>query len=235
MTVLKGEGTHVILYGTYTLPSTRMVPAYMARPNQSGTFPSIVVAHDSDGVTPHTKAVCRRLARHGFAVVCPDLFRGNRPTGGFGGISDGRGAADLAAGVEFVGRPGTEWASGDRVGLLGLGVGGRFVVLAAVRPELCPGAVIDAIAVVGTPLGPSGDRPPLDLARLRVPLLGLFGGQGPAADDARAGRTTLARGEFVLYGGMGAGFTDDSSGGYDAAAAADALDRLVAFFGEHLG
>ncbi len=53
-------------------------------------------------------------------------------------------------------------------------------------------------------------------------------------DDAVAMRAGLPNAEFVIYDGVGAGFMDDDSPGFDFEVANDAVDRLVAFFLRHL-
>ena len=68
MTAIKGEGKYAMLYGSYRLPVGRDLHAYIARPDLSGSFPTIIVAHGAWGLTSHVKAVCRRLARYGFAL-----------------------------------------------------------------------------------------------------------------------------------------------------------------------
>jgi dienelactone hydrolase len=62
---------------------------------------------------------------------------------------------------------------------------------------------------------------------LAIPVLGLYGGDDPSSAGVADGQ--IPQGSFVVYQGVGAGFLDDHSVDYDAAAAADAFRRLTEF------
>ena len=235
MSVIEGEGTHPILYGTYTMPDGSSLAAHIARPDLSGTYPTVIVAHSARGLTSAVKALCRHLARHGFAVIAPDLYRGGGRR--FGDLDEaiaefealGRGPVRaLEAAVESARMPGTSWASGAQIGLLALGHGGVPAAdLAAADGE------IDALVLAYVPTAGLDEL----LAGSRVPILGVYGGDDAVAppDGARALRTALGRGEFRIYSGVEHEFLDDGGDTYDRGAADDALDRVRAFLGSHLG
>lgn len=236
MTVLEGEGSVPILYGTYSLPVGRSLPAHIARPDLSGTHPTIVVAHTARGLTSHVKALCRHLARHGFAVISPDLYRGDgvrfsdldSAIEAFEALSERRRASTIEAAIATAQMPGTEWAADEVIGLLALGHGGIPASAVAAGDD-----DIDALVLCYTP------TPGLDetLASTRVPLLGVYGieDERVPADEARQLRSTLGRGEFRFYSGAGHEFLDDGGATYDPAAADDALERVREFFAAHLG
>lgn len=234
MTAIKGEGKYAMLYGSYRLPVGRDLPAYIARPDLSGSFPTIVVAHGAWGLTSHVKAVCRRLARYGFAAICPDLYhRGLRSRlddraeadDRWSAIPDGRAVRDLVEAFDNAAAPGTEWADGARVGVLGLGAGGGPALAAAPRIE-----TLGAMALVCAPVTADG------LAAAGVPVLGVFGADDEivAAEDVRAARDAAGRGEFAFYGGVGHDFLDEMRDGYDHASAEDAYTRIIGFFESRL-
>ena len=80
MSVLKGEGTHPILFGSTSIAvGTRIQGGYLARPDLTGEWPTIVVVASEWGVTSSTKDLCRKMARRGFAAIAPDLYRGRAP------------------------------------------------------------------------------------------------------------------------------------------------------------
>lgn len=208
--MLAHEGTYPILYGSYDLPvGAGHSPGYLARPDQAGRFPAVLVLPDS-GLSSHHKDLCRRLARHGLAAIAIDL--------------DLAGSGVVGEAHEFV--MANDWAIKDRFGIIGLGAGGGSgLIYAADNPE------VRAVAVVSTDLADGG---PLTsyLPRLNVPLLGLFGSDempGAQVDDGR-----IPNGWFVVYSGVSAGFMDAGAAAYDAAAAVDAYRRLVEFFGQSL-
>lgn len=101
MSVLPGEGSFVILYGSTTFAvRTRSHRGYLARPDLAGAYPVAVVL---GSVTSGAKELCRRLARRGFASVA--LNAGETP----GGVSDL---------LRWVAAPGTPWADASRVGAI---------------------------------------------------------------------------------------------------------------------
>ena len=80
MSVLKGEGKVPILFGSSSIAAGSVIHrGYLARPDLTGEWPTIIVLAGAWGVTSSIKDICRRLARHGFAVVAPDLYVGAAP------------------------------------------------------------------------------------------------------------------------------------------------------------
>ncbi|MEE9298083.1 MAG: dienelactone hydrolase family protein [Acidimicrobiia bacterium] len=219
MSVLKGEGRVPILFGSLALAVPPHRSAYIARPDVEGEHPTTVIAHDAAGITPASKAVARHLARHGYAVLVPDLMRGSAagPDGFEWDVSD------LVDAVDSARIPGTEWASGRRIALLGLGAGG--VAASVVAAE----AAVAGLVLVGS--SPDPDI----LSAYSGALLVLHGAADEVvpADEVRAAQQAVGRGEWVLYGGVGAGFFDDGSEDHDPQAAADGLGRIVGFL-DHL-
>lgn len=193
MSVLPGEGSYVILYGSTTLGvGTRSHRGYLARPDLAGSYPVAVLL---GGITAGTKELSRQLARRGLVAVAVDWQQPGA-------------ARDV---MRWISAPGTPWADRARVGVV-------VTEEAAADPPAAAAYVLLDVAL-DTP----ADRP----------VLGLFGADGPAAATARAAdKSTGSR--LVFYAGHGDGFWDLSAAGYDRAAATDAVDRIVAFFGEAL-
>src|SRR6266478_2368950 len=50
------------------------IPAYLARPRESGRYPAIILLHDIFGVSDHARDVARRFANVGFVTLVPDCF-----------------------------------------------------------------------------------------------------------------------------------------------------------------
>ena len=207
--MLAHEGTYPILYGSYAVPAgSGHAPGYLARPDQFGRFPAVLVL-PSGRLRSHHKDICRRLARHGLAGVANEIT----------GASDPVWFIDEA--YEFVMSDDVTWAIAGRAGLLGLGESGvAGLTYAADHQE------IRGVAVVSTPL--AGEVAlETTLPRLTVPVFGLYGGNdgSAAVDDGR-----IRDASFVVYQGVAAGFIDDGSADYDAAASLDSYRRLVEFF-----
>ncbi len=213
MSVLAHEGTYPILYGSYDLPvGSGHSPGYLARPDQAGRFPGVLVL-PVVGPTSHHKDLCRRLARHGFAAVAVDLSS-----------TEDEAVAVIDEVYEFVMSADVTWAVEDQLGIVGLEAGGGpGLIYAADHPE------IRAVALVSTVLEEEGPVASV-LPRLVVPVLGLYG----ALSGAPLNGGRIRQASFVVYEGVAGGFFDDGSVDYDAAASADAHRRLVDFLGRVL-
>lgn len=237
MSVLKGEGKYPILFGSTTIAAdTRLHQGYLARPDLAGEWPTVVVSPDVWGVSPSVKDLCRRLARRGLAAVSVDPYRGAHPARDasreeaaamLAEVGDASLEADLNDLVSYVVNPAGFWSSAGRgFGVLGLGAGGRIAVRVAARRRAA------GIALVSTPFHElTGDLSPLP-----TPVLGVFGraDEVVAIELVLAARSTTPHAEFVIYEGVREDFYDDNREGYDAEAAADATERITAFFEKHL-
>ncbi|MBI3307428.1 MAG: dienelactone hydrolase family protein [Candidatus Omnitrophica bacterium] len=49
----------------------------LAKPKVAKKLPAVIILHDMWGLNDHVKVLCHKLARHGYAVLAVDLFRGN--------------------------------------------------------------------------------------------------------------------------------------------------------------
>ncbi|HKD90177.1 MAG TPA: dienelactone hydrolase family protein, partial [Streptosporangiaceae bacterium] len=59
---------------TYPAGNGDQVHAYVARPTGDATRPGIVAVHHMPGWDEFYREFCDRLARHGYTVICPDLY-----------------------------------------------------------------------------------------------------------------------------------------------------------------
>lgn len=238
MSVLKGEGKVEILFGSTSIAAgSRVHRGYLARPDRTGEWPTIVLVAPAWGVTSSVKDVCRRIARQGFAVVAPDLYRGNAPARrvsregaeeAAAAVPAGQADRDLADIVAFVTNPAGFWSSAEHgFGVLGMGIGGPVAIRTAVAHRAA------ALALVYTPLG-AGDV--ASLARYRGAALGLYGRKDEVVppDDISAVRNEVPRLQVVMYGEAGHDFLDDYGDTYDAAVSGDAVERLSEFFAAKL-
>jgi len=210
MTALKGEGRESILYASTRLPVGGECPVYIARPDSAGAHPVIVVA--APVVSSHVKAVCRRLARYGFSVICPEPGEGGAP---------GRAIRDA---VESAVVPHSTWADGGRIGLLGIGSGARAA--AAAVPAI---GTMRAVALVAPPLD---EESLAALGSAGVPALVVAAAAGSPVDDARASAPGAT---WVVYRDAEVGFADETAPEYDAGAAEDCWRRVTGFFETSLG
>jgi carboxymethylenebutenolidase len=209
-------------------------PGYLARPTNSG--PGIIVIQEWWGLVPHIEHVADRFAAEGYVALAPDLFHGRTAR-----TSDEAGklmmsleidaaARDLSAAIHYLtALPETTGAS---VGTIGFCMGGALALYAA-----CGNPEVGACAVF------YGGHPRVkpDLASLRGPVLGIFAGHDdfvtPAVVDALdRGLTAFGKAHaFHTYPqAHHAFFNDDRPEVYDPAAAKDAWEKTLAFFGRQL-
>lgn len=66
---------------------TRMA-AYVARPEQGGPHPGLLVFQEAFGVNHHIRNVCERFAADGYVAIAPELFHRTAPPGFEGSYTD---------------------------------------------------------------------------------------------------------------------------------------------------
>jgi len=226
------------------------IHAYVARPKGNGPFPGIVLVHHIPGWDEFYQEFARRLANHGYNVICPDLYcRDGHGTPddiaakvrAEGGAADDRVVADCAAAMQWLKSQPT---SNGKVGIIGTCSGGRHAVLVASRT---PGfdAVVDCWGggVVAAPDQLSEKRPvaPIDLTKdLNAPLLGLFGNddQSPTPEQVNQHEAALKQNgkkyEFHRYDGAGHGFFYYDRPLYRQQQAMDGWNKALDFFQKNL-
>lgn len=207
---------------------------YLALPDGTGPFGAVVVIQEWWGLDAHIKALAERLAGDGFVALAPDLYHGAV-------------AAEPDEARKLMMLLDMPHVIKDMVGAVNY-LCGRADVRAIGTVGFCMGGSL-ALALAGsTPrVGPVaafyGGRQ-LDDAQLRRiggPVLAVYGEQDqgipPVArqhlDDVLTGEGIPH--EIVVYPGAGHAFMNDTRAhAYNAAAAADAWQRMTAFFKANL-
>ena len=222
------------------------LPAYRARPSGKGPFPIALVVQEIFGVHEHIKDVCRRFAREGYLAVAPELYARQGDVsklrdikaiiGIVSKVPDAQVMSDLDAARAWAK---TDYGDDARVAITGFCWGGRVVWLYAAHSQTLKAGVAwygrlrgDASAL--TP------RHPIDLVgELQAPVLGLYGGkdQGIPVADVEAMRAALKAagkpGELIVFADADHGFHADYRPSYNAAAAHEGWQKLLAFFKAH--
>jgi carboxymethylenebutenolidase len=226
------------------------IHAYVARPSTDEPVPGVVAVHHLPGWDEFYREFSDRLARHGYSVICPDLY--SRYGHGTpddvaakvraeGGVPDDSVVADCAAALTWLkAQPG----SNGKAGIIGTCSGGRHALLTASRVSGFD-AVADlwggGVAAAKEQLSPAQPVAPIDYtADLEAPLLGLFGNDDrhptPAQVDlheAELRRHGKAY-EFYRYDGAGHGFFYYQSPMYRPEQAMDGWGKVFDFFARHL-
>ena len=233
MSVLKGEGKVPILFGGKTVASGAVThETYLARPDLTGEWPTIVVVPSAWGVTSSAKDLARRLARQGLAAVVVDVFRGSPPDRAaapeeaaavFGAVPGDRIRRDLTDVINYVENRAGFWSNAeDGYAIMGIG-GGGFHAAAA---SSFTGA---ALVLAASPV-------PEHLSLVTSPILGLFARDDSTIpiDDVMAARSAVPHSEWVLYDNVGEHLLDDYLDGFAYEAYQDAVERIAAFCEKNL-
>jgi len=232
LAVLSHEGTYPIMYGPWPIPvGASHRNGYIARPDEAGKVPVVFVVPDLDGMGSFEKDLCRRLAREGFAALTIDLYgESGEPLGLYNSLTDDRALAILDELHQFVVSDDVGWNVEDRMGILGIDVGGRFAIIKAATRDW-----VRSLALCYTPLtGDEGREHQVAeyLDHLPVPVIGLYGADDDLIDTETVDEAQRRNdhGQWLLYENLGHGFLDIEGEDFDQSAADDAFARLVAFF-----
>jgi carboxymethylenebutenolidase len=225
------------------------------RPVEGDAFPTMVLIHDVWGLSGHSLALAGDLASEGFAVLEIDLYRDlapqriEDPGEQIRSLSDPQVLADLDAGADWLASQPT--GRGQRIGVMGVCMGGTYTLLAACRSgRFAAAAAFYGILSYDTGMlrGPAGrDREkkpasPIEAAPdLRVPLLASFGREDGLVPDEDVDALEAALGtsgvafEIDRYAGAGHAFLNKTRPeAFHAQASARAWARIVPFLHREL-
>jgi carboxymethylenebutenolidase len=215
---------------------------------EGGARGAVVVIQEAFGVNPHIEDVTRRFATAGYHAVAPDMF--HRTGGGTVGYDDfgnviehfiGIGddcaiLADVDATLDYLHGIGF---TDDQIAIVGFCFGGRVTFLVASQRALgaAAGFYGGGLVTARFPQFPAlVDR----ASTIETPWLGLFGDLDASipVEDVEQLRKALADApvdtEVVRYVGAEHGFHCDARPAYNAEAAADAWNRTLTWFADHL-
>lgn len=211
---------------------------YLVYPSEGAaqSRPGVIALHNWWGLTDDMRATARRLAGEGYTVLAVDLYGGKIPATAdsaeaFAKRVDAHPHAalgNLKAANAFL----RYTRRAHRLAAIGWSFGGAWAIRAGLFDAKHVHAVV---AYYGSP-----DLDRADLARLRGPLLGLYGGADESIpmDDIRAFKHELdALGKtstIKIYDGAKHGFANPSGDTYDSAAADDAWQRMTEFLRQYL-
>jgi len=223
------------------------IPAYRAKPAAAGPHATVLVVQEIFGVHEHIKDVCRRFAKQGYCAIAPELYARQGDVSKYtdyrdimsnvvSKVPDAQVMSDLDATVRWADKNG---ADAKRVGVTGFCWGGRIVWLyAAHSKDLKAG-----VAWYGRLLGTANELQPIypiDVAaKLKAPVLGLYGGKddGIPMTDVEKMQAALAAAKspskIVVFPDAPHGFNADYRPSYRPDAAKDAWQQCLAWFQKH--
>jgi carboxymethylenebutenolidase len=223
-----------------SLPPTR---GYLAVPEGTGPWPGVVVIHEAYGLNADIRRHADRLAAHGYLALAPDLYRGvswvRCVSGAFRQLRAGSGPAfdTLDAARELLA---ARVDSTGRTGVIGFCMGGAFALLCAPRGGYSASAVNYGVV----------PKDAEDVLAGSCPVVASYGakdlmGDGPPKRLEAALTALDVPHDVKVYPKAGHSFLSPKPAplvplavltrvNYNAEAAQDAWQRILAFFGQYL-
>lgn len=223
------------------------VPVYRAQPAGKTNLPVVLVISEIFGVHEYIADVARRFAKLGYLALAPELFVRQGDPGAYGTIAelqkeiiskvpDAQVMTDLDAVVAWAKANG---GNTDKLGITGFCWGGRVTWLySAHNPKVKAG-----VAWYGRLVGNNNEltpKNPVDIAaKLKTPVLGLYGAQdgGIPVTTVVQMQDALSKGhsksEFVLFKNSGHAFHADYRASYVEADAREGWQRCIDWFKTH--
>ena len=213
------------------------VEGYLVRPKQArGQLPGLIVIHEWWGLNDNVRDEAARLAAEGYVVLAVDLYGGKLATEPPAAMklsqeltaNPGPAEENLRAAYKYL----DEVEKAPRIGTIGWCLGGRWSLRAAL---ILPDQVDATVIYYGTVKATDPE-----LAKLRMPILGLFGSRDRVVPVATvtAFEASLKRlgksADIHIYEGAEHAFANPSGTAYDPKAAEDAWRLTTAFLNENL-
>lgn len=235
--------------GETTIPTSEgALPAYFARPDGTGPFPTVLVIEEIFGVHEYIKDTCRRLAKAGYLAVAPELYARIGDLSKMTDVNaiirdvisktpDGRLLLDLDATATWAA---ANHGDAKRLAVTGFCRGGRDTWLYAAHNPALKAAVAWYGPVGGAPSAIQPHNAADVVTELKAPLLGLYGGQDagiPVADVQAAAAKAVAAGKIVkihVFNDAPHGFHADYRPSYRKADADAGWQEMLQWFGKYL-
>lgn len=222
---------------------------YLARPQDSGPHPAVIVVQEIWGVNSHIQSVTGRLPASGYVGISPAIFHRqgrhmltlyeemDESLAHMGNLKDSEILDDLRAVVSYL--QSQPFVDSNRIGITGFCVGGRISYLAAANlPEIK--AAVNFYGGRSMVAFGDGKSPVEQTANISAPIMGLFGEDdgNPTKEDVATIEAELKKHgkeyEFHSYPGCGHGFHCDERSSYRREAALDAWCKAIGWFDKHL-
>jgi len=229
---------------------TGTVPAYRAMPEKGGKAPLVLVVQEIFGVHEHIKDVCRRLAKLGYFAIAVDLYHRQGDVTKLtdnqeifakvvNHAPDSQVMSDLDSSVVYAESTGR--ADTGKLGITGFCWGGRITWTYCVHNPRVKAGVAWYGRLVAPSKSPLQPAYPVDLApALKVPVLGLYGGQDASipmehVEQMRAALKAASNtvSNIHVYPEAPHAFYADYRPSYRKEAAEDGWKRMQAWFRQH--
>ncbi len=221
----------------------QQVPVYRAQAAGKNNLPVVLVISEIFGVHEHIADVARRFAKQGYLALAPELFVRQGDAGKYPSIAelikeviskvpDAQVMSDLDAVVAWAK---TQGGNTDKLAITGFCWGGRITWMYAAHNPLVKTGAAWYGRVSGTPTALSPQNPVDIAARLKAPILGLYGAKDAGITQESLEQMKAAldkagnKSEIMVYANSGHAFHADYRASYVEADAKDGWQRCLAW------
>lgn len=222
------------------------IDAFLAQPQEVGSWPAVIVFQEIFGVNDHIRDVCRRLAREGYLAIAPALYQRFAP-----GFEAGYSAADIEVGRRYKDQTKAAEILGDTqatidylqslpqvraeaLATIGFCFGGHVAYRVATLPQIKATASFYGAGI--TTMTPGGGPPTLSCtAQITGTLYCFFGTQDASIPAHQVAEIEAALTESqiphrIFTYPADHGFFCDQRGSYQREAAQDAWLQVMQLF-----
>lgn len=223
------------------------IDAYLASPQDKGSYPGIIVIQEIFGVNEHIRDVTQRIARKGYVAIAPAIYQRIAP-----GFEAGYTEGDLKVGREYKDQTKADELESDiqatidylyslpevkkdGVGSIGFCFGGHVVYLVSTNPSIKATASFYGAGIPNSI--PGGGEPTITRTpQIKGTLYGFFGMLDPLipSEDVVKIETALKKHEIThqifRYEDATHGFFCDRRNSYNKAAAEDAWQHVLELY-----
>ncbi|SFA85778.1 carboxymethylenebutenolidase [Collimonas sp. OK607] len=232
-----------------------IIDAYVARPEQPGKYPAVIVGMELYGVNAEIRDAARRVAELGYVAIAPNFYHRTLPNDSlpFGAEGRDRGfehlhhlsrptvIADVRAVINFIH---ARQDVSERTGFLGFSMGGHIAYLAATQFDIAACACFYGGWLVNTDIELSRPEPTASLtagiAKHGGRLIYFVGELDHAVTREQREQLAAAledahvRHEMVVYPDTGHSFFGETRDTFHRVSRDDAWKRVQALFAEEL-
>jgi len=226
------------------------IDAYLAKPQETGSYPGIIVLQEIFGVNDHIREVTERIAKEGYIAIAPALFQRQAP-----GFATGYTTEDIKVGKDYA------WGQTkapellkdiqsaidylktlpeikkDAFGCTGFCFGGHVAYLAASLNDIKATASFYGARI--TTSTPGGGEPTINVtSEIKGMLYAFFGMEDSSIPTEQVDQIEAelnkyqVRSRVFRYQNANHGFFCDRRVSYNAQAAADAWKQVQELFGQ---